>query len=152
MLAPKDYPQRIELMKAAQKAEIDQDQIADFLWLANARPDLKHLSDVVNNLLAALELATSHWESILDEERIAWLPDLLTQLAKLLETPSLPSGGESIATNEEEPEGEDQVPSKGEESQIEGRFDWLVRNAFIKKFIQLFWVNIGKQFFVVDVF
>jgi len=130
MLAPKDYPQRIELMKAAQKAEIDQDQIADFLWLANARPDLKHLSDVVNNLLAALELATSHWESILDEERIAWLPDLLTQLAKLLETPSLPSGGESIATNEEEPEGEDQVPSKGEESQIEGRFDWLVRNAF----------------------
>lgn len=117
MLAPKDYPQRIELMKAAQRDGIDQDQIADFLWLANARPDLKHLSVVVNNLLAALELARRHWPSILVEERIDWLPGLLAQLSELLKTTSLPTGAESVAMD-------------GGESQIEGRFDWLVRNAF----------------------
>jgi len=130
MLAPKDYPQRIALMKEAPRFGIDQDQIADFLWLANARPDLKYLSKVVNNLRAALELARSHWQSSLLDEGIDWLPGLLAQLAKLLETNSLLTRGESSAMDEAEPPDKDEVAPKGAEKQIEDRFDWLVRNAF----------------------
>lgn len=85
MLAPKDYPERVALLDLAQAQDIDSDQVAEFLWLVNARPDLAGLSEVVLSLAEILNVATAHWQSVLKEYEIEWLPDRLRDLHDIFE-------------------------------------------------------------------
>ena len=110
MLAPKEYTERIALLDLAKAEGLDADQVAEFLWLVNARPDLAGLGAVIRNLAEALKFASGLWPSVLQEFEIPWLQRLLSDLEQLFAA------------------GLCYPPAPSNEGRLSTTFDWSTRN------------------------
>jgi len=105
--APRQSLAHALLRNEAEANRLDPNRVRELLWLLNAHPDIEEVAKVLANLAEILNCAEQQWPGILDLQHFTWIPDLVSELLKVVLGP----------------------PVVKFERQHAGGGDWLKRNA-----------------------